>query len=1845
MPGVVERTSTALWAPFVDLCHLVDDVILNKNSSRLAELDNVLRKYKPNFISLLKHPLKSESDRAKLRKAPVEGVELDGDSSSKCVLSEEFVEEAIILSDLFNLNEFSALQLLLSGEREQDMYPGLSRALTAVLLYYDGRRSLVAALKTLVQARRGVTWNCQLPDGVIDLVTKYIDSVLEENMVNKVLELVSSLDWEQEVKKLNDASALADRRHLRQLRQLFLQTRQCLADVLACWACQTPLSQQDTLRLIDHLSSMEPAGANGRLDSVQLSLLMAVVHSISPLRMLRLLDAAELADRWPLLCEDGFAVSVHKLMTEPRQWKCPQLLHILQLAWSAALLALRSLSSSFIDPIFSGIMEDDEAVLDVAIKEDVFLHLREKVIASESFFKEEFYVRFVHEAVTMMLISLPLKVKELRNRADETARAIQMHQQEGLDPPANLPRDFEHLLQMMTALYTEDPLKLGLAQEYCVTDSGSHRQMTLYKFLRTAGELLPAVLFVPYLNLLSALCNCEGGAQQCYSLLTSPAHSGLLSLSRLFSALQTYHASLSQQGWSPMVTAGAGVPPSALHARPPSKQLSSNELSVMLASLRLIRAIAEGDAGCRLLMCEKSAWSPLPVMISLLCLHVPAALKAQLLVTLEAFARSAEVATLLWHELESAQLLQTRRTTLPPRGIQMELEEVEVRAEHFPQTRAFIRLVTTLVRGTATVSLAADSSPPGLLPYLNFVIYEVLLNFNSRAYRNPSEKFEIGGDCVEFLLTLVEMWDGDVSSVGVERADGEASVRMPGQSVLLLMMHESKLLKLVIHVLEDCAVVLDMFSEFDGFSSLSRLSLLTLRLLNACLQRQKEFLAAYRHQADTSLLPPVSGLDLQLLASQDQSTSAHFPLTVVKYLGYGAWLCEHVAEAAALLQRLCVRLPVQQQLTAVFTASPTTLRHTMAAFVECLDVRLNEDDTVPGHRARVSVLQLLLAGLSLPGPTVAHLLLGFASSATAKVRDHPADVLSNPLTLSRSGGRTCLHALLSLLSDGLSAITPPSVCHTCPNIADMAYQVLYQLCASPLTSGESLRYLRSSCDFIYCQLQPLPRLQLHSVAPAQPLFLRHCTWLMKIATVELKTTWCSQLHSQLSRLTNLLVYDGSASVVTPLVGSLSLSQAMGGSVSINSGGNNQQRKLIALLNAVDYAKSSVDQPNWQYFDPGQIEKAVCQCQSSSGARLVDVAKLHSLLMTELATLHSTTAVSQRQHIVHEIKSVLVYCVRRNEYAEWLYRTSDYLHALRQLLEMVVTVVPPGQLSQSPEQLIVDISRQLLNKMLDSASVTELTAPLAGTLLLLMTWLSANPGSASAWSLGGQLALRGLFDCVQLRWKSSGAGCSHQRSRASLYGSLLQLLQPAAADSDQWRHLAAVCAQYGSDRLLETVCRDSTSGHHICRILAMCTVSALLAVDHTLVAQLVASGFVADLCQTVVTDAEQLHTALSSSSVSAQFLQVLFVYEARLAVACRIASSGGGSGARALLRSRVVPRLAPPQQQWSAPLEEPHRGRLLAPVLRLCVAVLTAVSGLDRSATDQVLLFLSSHIETVTSLLRYQPTQDDPEILQLTSLLTAVLCQLSSSQEGVGVSAVSLSTDEIAQLCARLQHLAVSQLSSFLQWLTTAPDSHPVQELRQDNLRLQVLCQLLDYYYCSECSLLSPALPLFQQLVAAARGSWRLLEPVLSRQLEVGQQLDHVQTLDSALLVKLADEQPGHVVSNISQLQAAASDKLKQIQKLLKHKVYMLRHILEASLLCVWLHLRQTSSAGGSSRRTTAASDSSSLRQQMCAQLTDSLLDDLQHTLQKSSDGAEQDSFGEVMIRRIRRLALLDNPVV
>ena len=42
-----------------------------------------------------------------------------------------------------------------SGDEQLNQYPGLTRGLVAVLLYFDGRKAIVQSLKTLLQGREG----------------------------------------------------------------------------------------------------------------------------------------------------------------------------------------------------------------------------------------------------------------------------------------------------------------------------------------------------------------------------------------------------------------------------------------------------------------------------------------------------------------------------------------------------------------------------------------------------------------------------------------------------------------------------------------------------------------------------------------------------------------------------------------------------------------------------------------------------------------------------------------------------------------------------------------------------------------------------------------------------------------------------------------------------------------------------------------------------------------------------------------------------------------------------------------------------------------------------------------------------------------------------------------------------------------------------------------------------------------------------------------------------------------------------------------------------------------------------------------------------------------------------------------------------------------------------------------------------------------------------------------------------------------------------------------------------------------------------------------------------------
>ena len=79
-----------------------------------------------DFRELLRNPPPNAKDADMIRKATSEGIKLPS-SENPTTLSAALVEETIIVSELFNLNELSSAMLLLHGEEQLPQYPGLTR--------------------------------------------------------------------------------------------------------------------------------------------------------------------------------------------------------------------------------------------------------------------------------------------------------------------------------------------------------------------------------------------------------------------------------------------------------------------------------------------------------------------------------------------------------------------------------------------------------------------------------------------------------------------------------------------------------------------------------------------------------------------------------------------------------------------------------------------------------------------------------------------------------------------------------------------------------------------------------------------------------------------------------------------------------------------------------------------------------------------------------------------------------------------------------------------------------------------------------------------------------------------------------------------------------------------------------------------------------------------------------------------------------------------------------------------------------------------------------------------------------------------------------------------------------------------------------------------------------------------------------------------------------------------------------------------------------------------------------------------------------------------------------------
>ncbi|KAL3882663.1 hypothetical protein ACJMK2_028981 [Sinanodonta woodiana] len=1583
--------SPRTWTPYKELQEIVEAAIHKKQPDAVHDLEVALQKHKPDFLSLLKTPAKNAAFRDLVRKSKTEGIPIHGQQGTQ-TFSEDFIQEALIISDLFELNEFAALELLIAGEDEKPSYPGLTRGLLAVLLFYDGRKSLVLALRTLMQSLTGRTWTLELSPELSELTNTYILQLIDGKLTDRILEVISKMDLTLEMDKLQNNRALGSIKYKRQVQDIYMEIKTSLAECLFCLSCQRGLSKDDTLRLLAYLRKDNCLEADGSISPVSLHLLMALLFAFD-VSILELEDAEEMAQELAVCKDPGFVAEIHKELTSDTPWAVPGLKAVAQFAWG---LMLRQISQFPVAADVGDSCEEDEMLIDTAIDNQVFLFLHNSVLTAKDFHQEEFHLRRLHGLLTDFIYHMPLKVKDIRNRGDEAARIMLAHIQEGQEPPSTLKRDFEHLLNLLGRLYSKDPLHLELALEFwCPPEPNStsfqdvyhyrppQRQVALHKFVRMAGDLLPASLYVPYVTMLEGLATGPHCSQHCFNLLKiNGGSASTVSWDHIFSSLGQYYTSLRRE-------APSSHDASHVYRAMYSRVITSQELEGLLAIISLTRTIVSESESCRIALCENQQWSAIVVLFGLVTCSVPAPMKAELLRMLAALAKTPEIASNLWQTLEASQILVTIPSSGQQKGgIKVELDEIESRNEEYVITRAFLELLDTLTNIPIPAALGAGVRAAGFDPYLEFIRDDVFLKFGSRAYKNAGEKWEMAVSALQILKKLLQhheiVPEDFVDQVVELQGVGTMPInKPPGHVLMVYMLRDTELFSQILKILDDGIKLLELYSHIPGQSSLEKACLLCLQMIECALEKEDQFVNMIRNTGANIM---VTSMDKMLLGINPRSLKADNLVNIAKYVMFNSTLPNQSLSAVRILYLVCKSASVQRVMVNLFTENQATKVDLLHGFVECLEqddvepVEMNldlmsekrDEDLVPSqlrNLTRQHLLKLLLYSLEQSAPNLAHFLLGFEiRKPVSKTTLQDAGVLNSP--------KTCLHAILTMLNRGAGSGSGPNCLRETPVLAELCYQLIYYLAANKDTSLPTLRYLRTSHDFLFRQIQHLP----FDSAEIGHNVTNHQSWLLKTLAVELRLTSLNRQRSHTQRLMKLLLDDKDAdeTEVLQVVASenpeLPSSSRYGDQSMFHTSqygrrviGQQSRRKLMRLLDSLEFTQEYPDQLDLEFFEPHMIQQVLASVEGKTeqGICYYNVKTLHRILMNELNNLPGTTMAGQRTHIQEEIESILRIVVARNNVSLSLHSKRQAFDAWRHVTEVILSSCPEDLLAgEARQSLLFELLQDLLLKISDENALSELTAPASGVLLTLIanlqhcffsedlesngkearssqytSQLERSQGtslSGVSWGQGSgsrtlfatslQITLKGLIEHLL---RSSGR---QQRVRVKLYGALLYYLQivqrpktpsglsgDAASKSIESRLLATADTEYDhlkrenittilsyGDKLMDLVCRDACDGLDVGRMLALSVLDTILTMDKFQQWQsfLSSKGYLQHLIDSIASDDSSLVDLLG---FKLSILKSLYLFESKMSLLTRVAESA--VGAYTLLHCGIMNRLA------------------------------------------------------------------------------------------------------------------------------------------------------------------------------------------------------------------------------------------------------------------------------------------------------------------------------------------------
>ncbi|XP_017786279.1 PREDICTED: nuclear pore complex protein Nup205 [Nicrophorus vespilloides] len=1663
-----DSKSEDLWNPYRDLYETVNKCLTdeNRNPAIYNEFENVLRRNKQSFFSLINNLPKNAKSREELKKGMEEGISVKGIGHQ--VLSKELYQETIIISDMFDLNEYVALDLLCTAQIQMPYYPDLPRGLVAIALYYDGRKYLVSTLRMLIQARSGISWCINMPKQTQVFIDNMMDQLFENGLFNKIFDLLNKLDLTKEIDMLQSNLALGGPKHRKQITDTYTSIRVILADCIFLWSRQTGLNKQTTVTLINHLKNVKlEEEASGKLDKVNLYLIMALLNAIDLSILHSREDGEELVKKLPILSETDYINTIlNELMPNKSKWACEGLQAVAVFAFAVCLSSLRLVPQG--QQLQNAIDYEDEFV-DSAIVSKVFEFICHTIMENDLFYEEEMIYRRMHFLFCDFIVQMYPKVKELRIKADETARTIQAYVHEGMELPGIIPRYFENLLLAIAKMYGKDPHNLKLMLEYwCPTDSTqnqSHyrahpRSVSLFKFVRLAGDMLPPSLFVSYLTMLTSLSNCQQAARNCFNMLKQTSgFNNNFTWDHFFMSFNQYYSNLKQD-------APSGNDTVYRHSRMYHKGITPQEIEGLHAVLMLMKEVATHDDFSRLALCEHPGWAPLSVLLGLISCSIPIPLKADLLAVLAALCKSPEIASQMWNNLEASQILVTIPTTssYQPRGIQTELDEVESRIEEYPLTRAWLVLMDVLTDSGIPRTLGAGPRQPGFDPYLTFMINSVFLKFNSRSYKNQTEKWQVAALCLKLFSKFLSQYEpaaGDFPNVSKPNECNSP----PGFHLMLQLHTKSELLNALLYIINEGNRLYDMCISFPGEKHIGEATLYVFKIIERSLILQPTFFQLLTTSNYNVLLVNMNKL---LLTINPRSGRPDHILNIMKYLRYQDCVPAQSLLAVKILILLTSSALTHTQIMNILLSNTDLDKTIRNGFVDCLDQTTDEENEAIALTKK-SILCLLKQCLNYNSPNLSHFLLGFdLQKNVSKTQFQLPGVMKFP--------RTCIHSLLTILRqtvyNGYESDTA---------LVESAYHMIYCLCSNTKTADPVLRFLRTQPNFFKDHINYCVRHYNEGIHQ-----LNQLSWILKTLAIELRIACCTKQIVHLKQLTTLLVGLPNDQIMQS--DSYSLIQKVNESSMSNYSMSIDRLKhdnfLVKLIKDFDFNVPEVIAPQWGFFEHNSLENYLASCQTEGSPKLIDIKRLHRNLIEEITSAQGSTALGQRQAMIDEIQKVLLHAVNINNNRKTAVGIAKFVDGWRQVVQVLITYLP-NEIISAKEQVLLQLYllENILQKAVKVMLLPEVAKYLSSTVALLLDNLrkchireekidNALSKDFEKDTHKSMLELnissmKGIISYI-IEWIIVSDSKS-QKLRINLYGALaifLQLINLAEnksesnvddsmyvsrLDSSKYRiqdeitsiHVTSSILTVFTDKLIEVLCYDCTGGHDICKMLAMSCFGLLIGLNGNVswISYAAGRGYLKHIVDGILKSDSDLRATLEPSPEN---IKAIYIYEAKMSFLLRIATTRVGS--ELLLEQKLLsvfasmkvfdfhPELSKHLQTdeseiFALPVETRYL-QIWEPTLHLCNAILTSLGTENKTAVVQIMNFMLSHLDVIELVLRSGNCYLSLEGLKELSLLTSIIARTANNDLVNVMDIMDTPQDNSAHLL-RIQKLMLNLIPKFV----------------------------------------------------------------------------------------------------------------------------------------------------------------------------------------------------------------------